>query len=128
MIGQPEYISRSLAKVIRDAILYSGGPITISARNGDGVVTVTVADKGPGVPESEIDEIFNRFPVRSCIRALLTHTAATSWVGRFPAPAHLVRGGYELPELIVSTEIRPLIGHGTVSVSGCEGVIQDHSV
>ncbi len=78
VIGQPEYIFRSFANVIRNAIRYSGdaGPITICARNGDGVVSVTVADNGPGVPESEIDEIFKPF-----YRPELARTRATGGTG-----------------------------------------------
>jgi two-component system sensor histidine kinase CpxA len=63
VIANPEYLFRSLANVIRNAIRYAGafGPITISARNGDGAVTVTVADNGPGLPESELDRVFKPF-------------------------------------------------------------------
>jgi two-component system sensor histidine kinase CpxA len=78
VIGQPEYIFRSFANVIRNAIRYSGdaGPITISAMNRDGVVAVIVADNGPGVPESELDEIFKPF-----YRPELARTRATGGTG-----------------------------------------------
>ena len=48
---------------MRNAIRYAGhaGPILISAKNGDGKVTITVADCGPGLPESELTEIFRPF-------------------------------------------------------------------
>ena len=63
VVAEPEYLFRSLANVVRNAVRYAGeaGPVTISAKNGDGQVTITVADSGPGVPESELDKIFKPF-------------------------------------------------------------------
>ena len=52
-----------LANIIRNADLYSspGEPITIGALEKDGLVVFSVADKGPGIEESEIHQIFDRF-------------------------------------------------------------------
>jgi two-component system sensor histidine kinase CpxA len=63
VVANPEYLFRSLANVIRNAIRYAGtfGPITISAMNGDSEVAITVADNGPGLPESELDQVFKPF-------------------------------------------------------------------
>lgn len=63
VMGQPDYVFRSLANVIRNAIRYAGeaGPIVVSANDGDGMVAITVVDSGPGVPGSELDEIFKPF-------------------------------------------------------------------
>lgn len=63
VIANPEYLFRSLANVIRNAIRYAGtfGPITISATNGNNEVAITVADNGPGLPESELDQVFKPF-------------------------------------------------------------------
>jgi two-component system sensor histidine kinase CpxA len=63
VIANPEYLFRSLANVIRNAIRYAGsfGPITISAKNGGRHVTITVADNGPGLPASELDQVFKPF-------------------------------------------------------------------
>jgi len=63
VIANPEYLFRSLGNVIRNAIRYAGhaGPITISATNGDSEVAITVADNGPGLPESELDRVFKPF-------------------------------------------------------------------
>jgi two-component system sensor histidine kinase KdpD len=49
--------------IIRNADLYSspGEPITIGAEEKDGFVAFSVADNGPGIEESEIKEIFDRF-------------------------------------------------------------------
>jgi two-component system sensor histidine kinase KdpD len=51
------------ANIIRNADLYSspGEPIAIGALEKDGLVVFSVADKGPGIEESEIKQIFDRF-------------------------------------------------------------------
>jgi two-component system sensor histidine kinase CpxA len=63
VVAEPEYLFRSLANIVRNAIRYAGnaGPVRISARNGDGQVTITVADSGPGVPDKELEQIFKPF-------------------------------------------------------------------
>jgi two-component system sensor histidine kinase CpxA len=63
VIAEPEYLFRSIANVVRNAIRYAGrsGPVLISAKNANGQVTITVADSGPGVPETELEQIFKPF-------------------------------------------------------------------
>ena len=39
----------------------AGSDITVAARREDGVIEVTVDDEGPGIPEENLDTIFNRF-------------------------------------------------------------------
>jgi two-component system sensor histidine kinase KdpD len=39
----------------------SGSPIEISAEEGPGLVTVSLADRGPGLPPGEEDRIFEKF-------------------------------------------------------------------
>jgi two-component system sensor histidine kinase KdpD len=52
-----------LAHIIRNADLYSpaGEPITIETEEKSGFVAFRVADKGPGIEESDIKQIFDRF-------------------------------------------------------------------
>ena len=52
-----------LAHIIRNADLYSppGEPITIETEEKDGFVAFRVIDKGPGIEESDINQIFDRF-------------------------------------------------------------------
>ena len=63
VLAQPEYLFRSLANLVRNAVSSAGhaGPIVVSAANGGNTVSIVVADEGPGVPESEIEEIFKPF-------------------------------------------------------------------
>ncbi len=66
--ADPELLVRALANTVRNAVRYAGhvGPVVITA--GDGVdaegakvVTLQVADRGPGVPPEELDRLFEPF-------------------------------------------------------------------
>jgi len=59
----PTWARKVLAHIIRNADLYSspGEPITIGAEEKDGFVAFSVADRGPGIEDSEIHQIFDRF-------------------------------------------------------------------
>jgi two-component system sensor histidine kinase CpxA len=63
VLARPEYLSRSIANIVRNAIRYAGkcGPIEISAQEKDGMVEITVADNGPGIPEAELEAVFKPF-------------------------------------------------------------------
>jgi len=63
VLAHPEYLFRSLANVVRNALRYAGeyGPIVISAQEKDGMVSITVADNGPGIPEAELEAVFKPF-------------------------------------------------------------------
>jgi len=63
VMAQPEYLYRSLANLVRNAIRYAGeaGPIAIGAANAGGEVSITVSDEGPGLPAAELDEVFKPF-------------------------------------------------------------------
>jgi two-component system sensor histidine kinase KdpD len=59
----PTWARKVLAHIIRNADLYSspGEPITIGAEEKDDFVAFSVADKGPGIEDSELNQIFDRF-------------------------------------------------------------------
>ncbi len=52
-----------VANLMRNAIRYAGegGPILISAHEKDGMVSITVADHGQGIPEAELEAVFKPF-------------------------------------------------------------------
>ncbi|HXI85184.1 MAG TPA: HAMP domain-containing sensor histidine kinase [Verrucomicrobiae bacterium] len=60
---EPELLTRALSNLLRNAIRYAGpaGPITISVEQHDGQVALTVSDCGPGIPETELQRIFDPF-------------------------------------------------------------------
>ena len=63
VLADSEYLFRALSNVVRNAIRYAGhaGTIRISARTIESLISITVADSGPGVPEHALEEIFAPF-------------------------------------------------------------------
>jgi two-component system sensor histidine kinase CpxA len=62
-MARPDYLFRSLANILRNAIRYAGDaePIVVSASEKGGAVSITVADNGPGIPAAELEEVFKPF-------------------------------------------------------------------
>jgi signal transduction histidine kinase len=52
-----------LRNLIENASNYSpeGATIEVASRRVDGAIAITVADRGPGVPEADLPRIFERF-------------------------------------------------------------------
>jgi two-component system sensor histidine kinase CpxA len=61
--AEPDLLLRALANLLRNAIRHAGsaGPITIRAARIGEEVAITVADSGPGVPDAELQRIFDAF-------------------------------------------------------------------
>ncbi len=61
--GQAEGIAIALRNLTDNAIRYTpqGGSVAITIEEKDGKVEVSIADSGPGIPEAESENIFNRF-------------------------------------------------------------------
>jgi two-component system phosphate regulon sensor histidine kinase PhoR len=58
-----DQIRRVLINLIHNAIKWSppNGKITIEAHNGGDEITLIVSDEGPGVPDDQVERIFERF-------------------------------------------------------------------
>ncbi len=58
-----DQIRRVLVNLIHNAIKWSppNGKITVEARNGGDEITIIVSDEGPGVPDDQVERIFERF-------------------------------------------------------------------
>ena len=61
--GDSELIHRAIENVVRNALRYSpeGGRVNISAKVIGNGISIKVADKGIGVPEGDLDAIFEPF-------------------------------------------------------------------
>ena len=59
----PTWAKKVLAHIIRNANLYSfpGEAITIETEERNGFVVIHIADKGPGIDDAELKQIFDRF-------------------------------------------------------------------
>ena len=58
-----EKIKQVVRNLVSNAVKFSpeGGNIEIDMQRGDGTVTVSVKDEGPGIPEDELEAVFDKF-------------------------------------------------------------------
>jgi len=69
--GSPPELRSAVENVVRNAVRFSpaGSAVEVDVRSGDGACTVTVRDRGPGVPEELLPRLFEPFfkgdPARS---------------------------------------------------------------
>lgn len=63
VVADPEYLRRAVGNLVRNAIAYAGnaGPIQIESKQVPGWVRLMVMDEGPGLPNSELDAVFEPF-------------------------------------------------------------------
>lgn len=61
--GDPDLLDQALVNLIRNAVGHTepGGRIVVSCAGDDTHVTVSVTDDGPGIPEADLERIFDRF-------------------------------------------------------------------
>jgi signal transduction histidine kinase len=61
--ADPDKLTQVLTNLVSNAIKYSpqGGAVTISAAEGTGIVYLSVADEGLGLPPEEVPRLFGRF-------------------------------------------------------------------
>jgi signal transduction histidine kinase len=103
--GNRHLLSQAVANLIDNALKYGapehgGGEVAISVREAGGRATIEVADHGPGVPECERDNVFDRFvrlePSRSTpgnglglslVRAVARRHSGTVTLGDTAPPA-----------------------------------------
>lgn len=62
VIAVPDLLRRALGNIARNARLHApGAAIEVRASRANGVVTLTLADEGPGVPEDSLPRLFEPF-------------------------------------------------------------------
>jgi signal transduction histidine kinase len=61
--GDPERIHQVVANLLENAVRHSPGRSTVrlDARQVDGSIRISVTDEGPGIPDSEASQVFERF-------------------------------------------------------------------
>jgi signal transduction histidine kinase len=59
--GHRELVSQALANLVDNAIKHGAGEVKISARREGDQVLLTVADRGPGIPEQDRARVLERF-------------------------------------------------------------------
>jgi len=62
VMADGELLVRALANLLRNAMHHGGpGPILVTATREDALVSIVIADVGPGVPEEELPKLFDAF-------------------------------------------------------------------
>lgn len=61
--GDPERVHQVVANLLENAVRHSpaGGAVQVSARRSEHGVTIEVVDEGPGIPDAEVQRVFERF-------------------------------------------------------------------
>lgn len=59
MVGDPKLLFQVSSNLLSNAIKYSPGEVEAEIRAGE--VAVTIADRGIGIPESDLDRLFERY-------------------------------------------------------------------
>jgi signal transduction histidine kinase len=62
-LADADLLSRAVENLVSNAIKYSpdGTAVTLSARAGEEFVTIEVADHGYGIPEADLERVFDKF-------------------------------------------------------------------
>jgi len=58
---RPRALRRVLTNLIDNAIKYGGSAEVASCRSGEGVLSITIADRGPGIPDAELENVLQPF-------------------------------------------------------------------
>lgn len=63
VLADRDFLLRAIANVVRNAIRYAGdaGPVAVSAHASGSKVILSVEDRGPGLPETALEEVFQPF-------------------------------------------------------------------
>lgn len=70
VVSDPRALERIVGNLVDNALLHGGAAdVTVAASVGAGRLVIEVADRGPGVPESELVTIFDRFTMTDPARA-----------------------------------------------------------
>lgn len=61
--GDPERVHQVVANLLENAVRHSpaGGAVEVRARRSANGVTIEVIDQGPGIPDTDIERVFERF-------------------------------------------------------------------
>jgi signal transduction histidine kinase len=58
--AQPQALRRCLGNLIENALRY-GGSAEVALQNGERALSVVVRDRGPGIPEAELERVFDPY-------------------------------------------------------------------
>lgn len=108
-LGDPEALERILSNLLKNAAHYGqGSPIDVTLRCNEREVAIEVADRGPGIPADQVEEVFRPFRrLESSRRGL----SGGSGLGLAIARQFALKYGWTI-------ELLPRAGGGTVARLG----------
>lgn len=59
--ARPVALKRALGNLVGNAVAYAGSCRVRLAEGGNGTVRITIEDDGPGIPEDELERVFQPF-------------------------------------------------------------------
>jgi signal transduction histidine kinase len=75
VLGRPTALKRAVTNVIENAVKYATPP-EVGLMLGENRVTISIGDRGPGIPEEALEQVFNPF-----FRLETSRNRATGGVG-----------------------------------------------
>ena len=81
-------LERIVSNLLLNACRYGEPPVVVRAGHEDGVLRVIVQDKGPGVPEEFVPQLFDRFARSASSADAVTGTGLGLAIARAYARAH----------------------------------------
>jgi signal transduction histidine kinase len=60
LMGEPQLLRRCISNLIDNAVIY-GGRAEVRVEEDPAHLTIRVRDRGPGIPDSEIEKVFEPF-------------------------------------------------------------------
>lgn len=60
-VGSPVALREMMRNIVDNALIHGEGPVDVTVKKGSEGIEISVADRGPGIPESERARVFQRF-------------------------------------------------------------------
>jgi len=118
VIGDRDLLFDAISNLIDNAVTHGGGNVQVTVRDDDQGPTVSVADRGPGIPLEERKHVLKRFYRIERSRSSPGHGLGLSLVA---AVVQLHRARLEMedngPGLKIWLQFQPVITEGSLSVA-----------
>jgi signal transduction histidine kinase len=118
VIGDRDLLFDAISNLIDNAVTHGGGDVQVTVRDDDQGPTVSVADRGPGIPLEERKHVLKRFYRIERSRSSPGHGLGLSLVA---AVVQLHRARLEMedngPGLKIWLQFQPVITEGSLSVA-----------
>jgi signal transduction histidine kinase len=116
--ADPVVLERIVANLVTNALRYGSPPVTVAATRNDRHLRITVEDRGDGIPDEFVPNLFERFSRNEATRRATSGTGLGLAIARSYAHAHNGELLYESAEphgarfqLVLPADERPMTGN-----------------